>query len=79
MPPTEGNNVISAYTLVNYQQTLPDQSLYGTDFFTGSYPLLRQNLTLPANGVLPIDVDIPKNATSITIKVTYGSISDTRT
>ncbi|CAL1532271.1 unnamed protein product, partial [Lymnaea stagnalis] len=29
MPPTEGNKVISAYTLVNYQQKLPDQSLYG--------------------------------------------------
>ncbi|XP_059152580.1 CD109 antigen-like isoform X3 [Physella acuta] len=79
MPPTENNSVVSAYTYVNYRQTVPDQSLYDTGFFSGTYPLPGKNLTLPASGVLPIDIDIPSNATSITIKVTYNKLSVSRT
>ncbi|CAL1532265.1 unnamed protein product [Lymnaea stagnalis] len=78
MPPPGSNNVISAYTSVTYTETVPDQELYGTLKFTGTYPFPGQNLTLPASGLLPIDIDVPKNATSINIKVTFGSVSVTK-
>uniref|UniRef100_A0A2C9LWE8 Alpha-2-macroglobulin bait region domain-containing protein n=1 Tax=Biomphalaria glabrata TaxID=6526 RepID=A0A2C9LWE8_BIOGL len=52
--------------------TVPDQELYSPSSFSGSYPLPGQNMSLPANGILSIDIDIPLNATSIDIKVSLN-------
>ncbi|CAL1532260.1 unnamed protein product, partial [Lymnaea stagnalis] len=69
MPPPGSNNVIHVYTYVTYAKKVPGQDLYDVSSFTGTYPLPGQNLTLPASGLLPIEIDIPKNATEINIKV----------
>ncbi|CAL1532264.1 unnamed protein product [Lymnaea stagnalis] len=78
MPPPGSNNVISVYTYVEYTTKLPDQGLYAAYSFSGTYPLPGQNLTLPASGLLSVDINIPTNATSINIKVTFGSIVITK-
>ncbi|XP_012946903.1 CD109 antigen [Aplysia californica] len=71
LPPPGENNVVSVYTSVSYRLKVKDQDLYDTNVFTGTYPLPGQNLTLPANGVIAVDVEIPNNATSITMKATF--------
>nr|ADE45341.1 thioester-containing protein 1.4 [Biomphalaria glabrata] len=72
LPPTDSNLSLSVYTSVTYQMTVPDQELYSPSSFSGSYPLPGQNMSLPANGILSIDIDIPLNATSIDIKVSLN-------
>ncbi|WAQ99618.1 CD109-like protein, partial [Mya arenaria] len=40
-----------------------------------SYFLPEESLIVPDNGILPIQVDIPDNSTSISITVTYGKVT----
>ena len=68
-PPTGSDQLLSVYTTVRYELTLPDQSLYSSSMFEGTYPAPGQNITLPASGVVPVVIAIPDNATSIDIKV----------
>ncbi|KAH9490190.1 hypothetical protein Btru_043914, partial [Bulinus truncatus] len=75
LPPATPNLIVSVYTNVNYQVYVPDQKFYYVEKFSGSYPLPGQNLTLPENGLLPVNIDIPSNATSIEIKVSLFSQS----
>ncbi|KAK0047814.1 TEP-1, partial [Biomphalaria pfeifferi] len=72
LPPTDSNLSLSVYTSVTYQMTVPDQELYSPSSFSGSYPLPGQNMSLPDNGLLSIDINIPLNATSIDIKVSLN-------
>ncbi|CAG5136698.1 unnamed protein product, partial [Candidula unifasciata] len=78
-PPVNKNITVSVYTTVNYQLTVPDQALYNVDQFTGTYGLPGQNLTLPASGLLAVNIEIPKNATSITIQATVGAVEVIKT
>ncbi|KAK3785481.1 hypothetical protein RRG08_048616 [Elysia crispata] len=74
-PPTGSDQLLSVYTTVRYELTLPDQSLYSSSMFEGTYPAPGQNITLPASGVVPVVIAIPDNATSIDIKATFRGVS----
>ncbi|XP_059152608.1 CD109 antigen-like [Physella acuta] len=79
-PPTDPNTHLSVYTRVMYKMTVPDNRLYDVDVFTGNYPLPPVNASLPADGIVHVDIDIPSNASSIGIKVvSKGSIQHSGT
>ncbi|XP_012936322.1 CD109 antigen [Aplysia californica] len=79
LPPIGNTDPVYVYTVASYQFTVDDQKYYCTNEFTGMFPLTGQNLTLPDNGILPVEVDIPDNATSITVKVTFKGRSTYKT
>ncbi|XP_012945641.1 CD109 antigen [Aplysia californica] len=80
LPPTTGSpGYVSVFTHVTYRLTVDQQHMYNKGYFSGTYPLPGQNLSLSVNGVLPVNVHIPSNASSITMKATYDGRTVTKT
>lgn len=68
-PPVDQMDSVSVYAYATYTVSHPEINFYGIGEFTGTYPLPGYNTSLPANGVLPIELEIPDNATSIFLNV----------
>ncbi len=68
-PVTDIVSPVSVYTCVHYTVTSDDQNEFSCGSFTGTYGLPPQNYTLTPSGIVPVDMRIPKNATSIDVKV----------
>ncbi|XP_041359485.1 CD109 antigen-like isoform X2 [Gigantopelta aegis] len=65
---------IEVFTCVDYERTEAHQSKYECSTFTGSYSLPAKKLSIPANGIIPIDMDIPVNTTNIKMRAYYKDI-----
>ncbi|XP_046569084.1 CD109 antigen-like isoform X2 [Haliotis rubra] len=76
-PVSDLSSPVGVYTCVTYRIVQDDQSEYSCSSFTGNYGLPPTNYTIPASGIIPVDMRIPENATSIDVKVHYKEISDT--
>lgn len=72
------NNTLTMVTTAHYSIPSDNSFLYGTSSFTGTYPLPIQNVSVPPNGVIKIDLDIPANATSLDVTVDFRGITDHR-
>ncbi|XP_046569081.1 CD109 antigen-like isoform X2 [Haliotis rubra] len=78
-PVTDLSSPVGVYTCVTYRIVQDDQSEFSCSSFTGNYGLPPKNYTIPASGIIPVDMRIPENTTSISVKVHYNEISDTLT
>ncbi|XP_048243994.1 CD109 antigen-like [Haliotis rufescens] len=78
-PVTDITSPVGVYTCVTYRIVQDDQSEFSCSSFTGNYGLPTKNYTIPASGIIPVDMRIPENTTSIDVKVHYKEISDTLT
>ncbi|XP_046569083.1 LOW QUALITY PROTEIN: CD109 antigen-like [Haliotis rubra] len=78
-PVTDLSSPVGVYTCVTYRIVQDDQSEFSCSSFTGNYGLPPKNYTIPASGIIPVDMRIPENTTSINVKVHYNEISDTLT
>jgi hypothetical protein len=73
-PVTGRDNTVAMYVTAHYVIDFDDDTgaagyLYGVSQLYGSYPLPMHNVTLPANGVVKMDLDIPSNATRLDVRV----------
>ncbi|XP_046369854.2 CD109 antigen-like [Haliotis rufescens] len=76
-PVTDLSSPVGVYTCVTYRIVQDDQSEFSCSSFNGNYGLPTKNYTIPASGIIPVDMRIPENTTSIDVKVHYMEISDT--
>ncbi|XP_046569099.1 CD109 antigen-like [Haliotis rubra] len=76
-PVTDLSSPVGVYTCVTYRIVRDDQSEFSCSSFTGNYGLPSKNYTIPASGIIPVDLRIPENTTRISVKVHYNEASDT--
>ncbi|XP_046569079.1 CD109 antigen-like [Haliotis rubra] len=76
-PVTDLSSPVGVYTCVTYRIVQDDQSEFSYSSFTGNYGLPPKNYTIPASGIIPVDLRIPENTTRISVKVHYNEASDT--
>ncbi|XP_071127944.1 CD109 antigen-like isoform X2 [Mytilus edulis] len=70
---------VVVHTTVTYQ--LPEPTTTPKYYYPQSrtYTIKDRTFTVPDSGVVPIQVDIPDNATSISLRATYGTLSSYKT
>ncbi|CAC5388514.1 CD109 [Mytilus coruscus] len=79
-PVTGAKSSVVVHTTVTYQ--LPEPSPTPKYYYypqTKNYAITDRSFTVPDSGVVPIQVDIPDNATSISLRATYGTLSSYKT
>ncbi|XP_041357546.1 CD109 antigen-like [Gigantopelta aegis] len=73
-PVAASSDPVRVYTCVHYRMYTADQKYYSCSSFSGTTYLPGENYTLPASGVLAVDMHIPDNTTSLDIKAHYKDI-----
>ncbi|XP_071086862.1 CD109 antigen-like [Haliotis cracherodii] len=73
-PISDAKATIQVYTCVDYTRTEANQNRYDCHAFTGSYSLPMLNLRIPEDGVIPLDLDIPDNVTTVKMRAYYKNV-----
>jgi hypothetical protein len=68
VPADSPYSVVHVYGVGHYQRQY-DAAQYGPGIHTGSYPILARRITLPASGLLSVDLDIPDDVTGVDLRV----------
>lgn len=71
--PVLGENSVTVLGIGTYSIPVSNSYLYGTNQFTGSYPLGVRTIDVQPSGVVTVDVDIPFNVSEIKVIVCVKS------
>ncbi|XP_025086986.1 CD109 antigen-like [Pomacea canaliculata] len=77
--PVLGENSVTVLGIGTYSIPVSNSYLYGTNQFTGSYPLGVRTIDVPPSGVVTVDVDIPFNVSEIKVIVYFKDLSAVQT
>ncbi|KAK7463205.1 hypothetical protein BaRGS_00038214, partial [Batillaria attramentaria] len=75
-PVPTSSTTLTMVTTAHYSIPSDNSFLYSTGTFAGTYALPIQDVDVPPNGVVKIDLSIPANATSLDVTVDYKGVTD---